>query len=202
MKKVLYIILFFILYGQSAISQDAMTLIENNIQFTDGANNLTFTLYHERGFKKEGSWGYTDYIYLDDNWAEILHGFYYMPGNVMFALYGGLETDGMKFRPGAYIMWNMLDNLTLNLFGEYGQGDDNYWYDTSLKWIAKDVDTYALFVQPRARRGHGIGLPIGYTKKNIFGSDGIEGSLTLAPFYNYEEETNPWNLTIFMAVEF
>ena len=180
---------------------EGMTLIENNVQFGKDFSTPTITIYHEKPFTPTSSWGYTDYIYAGGDWAEILHGFYYMPGDIMYALYAGLESDDMKFRPGAYIMWNINDNMTLNLFGEYGQGEDNYWFDCNLQWNVVSNDNHDFYLQPRYRRGHGIGSCFGYTKHNVFGSS-FDGFISIAPFINNELENDQFNLTLFFGTKF
>ncbi len=177
-----------------------VNFLENNVQiFEGGETAITFTFYNETPFSKDSDWGYTSYIFVQDGWAELLPGIYYMPEDIMFAVYAGIETADMKFRPGAYLMWKINDKTTFNAFGEYGQGDDNYWYDVNVKWTYMSNDKLSLNFQPRFRRGHGIGPSFGITKHNLIGD--FDVFLSVAPFWNIENDNN-FNITIFAGFDF
>lgn len=178
-----------------------MTFIENNAKFSKGSTDLTLTLYHEQPFTETSSFGYTDYIFLEAGFAEILHGLYYMPGDQwMVAVYGGLEVADAQFRTGSYFWYEFGDKLSYSLFAEKGKGNDNHWYDTSFKYEYLQNESLSLYIQPRLRRFHGIGMPIGIQKNNIFGSD-FAGLFSISPFIDLEDG-NKFNVTAFFAVDF
>ena len=197
----IFICTFFLFINSFKYEVNAqVNFLENNIQiFEGGETAVTFTFYNEIPFSADSDWGYTSYIYAQDGWAELLPGIYYMPEDVMFAIYAGVETDDMKFRPGAYLMWNINDKIVFNAFGEYGQGDDNYWYDVNVKWTYLSNEKVSLNFQPRFRRGHGIAPALGITRHNLIGD--FDGFLSVAPFWNNENDNN-FNLTIFAGFDF
>lgn len=187
-------ILLFSLLTCSLYSQ-SYTYIE-----ADSRLNKTFvptiTLYGEMpiGLK----WGYTNYIYVTENWGEFLPGLYYKPtSQTLIAGYVGIEITEPNLRYGANISYTGT-KIRGSIFAEKGNGKDNYWYDIQLWYTAIESTNALYYIVPRTRYGYGTGLGISMEQSNLLGD--IDVFTTFVPFYQFESKS--WRPTLFVALEF
>lgn len=105
--------------------------------------------------KKFGIWGFA---LVEKNWAEAYGGILYSPAEwVEITLGGGIEQCPTLYRLSANV-WMGGKGFSFSLLTEKGDGPDNWWYKSVLKY---KVGNFNLGVM--AWRFHGIGPLAEYT---------------------------------------
>lgn len=198
MKKTI-IILAFAFLANSAGAQTA-SYLENDIKFVKGNGTLTLTHYGERSVSER--FGFTDYIFVSNGWAEFLAGPYFKPTkNSFVALYGGYETTN-NGRLGAYAYWNTTENIFLSAFYEKGFNGSSDYYDFMARISLVDGRKIGLRMAGRLRQGYGYGMPIMLEFKNAF-SEGFHAHIFFTQYYNVIEYPEPeWIQTVSLNFEF
>ena len=105
--------------------------------------------------KKFGVWGFA---LVEKNWAEAYGGVLYSPAEwVEITLGAGIEQCSSLYRLSANV-WMGGQGFSFSLLTEKGDGPDNWWYKSVLKY---KVGNFNLGIM--AWRFHGIGPLVEYT---------------------------------------
>lgn len=198
MKKTLIILAFAFL----AISAGAQTVsyLENDVKFIKGNGTLTLTHYGQRNVSER--FGFTDYIWVSNGWAEFLAGPYFKPTkSSLIALYGGYETTN-NGRLGAYAYWDVTEKIFLSAFYEKGFNGSSDYYDLMARFSIVDGKKMGLLIAGRLRQGYGYGIPMMVKLKNVL-SEGFHAHIFFTQYYNVIEYPEPeWIPTVSLNLEF
>lgn len=173
-----------------SISLGAQTVsyLENDVKFIDQKGTVTLSHYGERKIHKR--FGFTDYVFLTNGWAEFLGGPYFKPTeNSFIGLYVGLETTN-NLRLGGYLYCDVTSRVLLSAFYEKGLNGSSDYYDFICKIKLKETKRVDFSISGRLRQGYGYGIPLMIKFKNSF-CEGFHTHLFFTAFYNTMEYSTP-----------
>lgn len=183
MKKIISFV-FIIFISNSSFAQ-VFVQSENDITFDKTGQFITGTIYIQKNFNEKTKLGFSNFVLVNKNWAEMVPSITYQAGKVSLYAGIGIETAKPYYRFNAGVLY--ADSLnTVKLFFERGGGKKNYWYHFS----AERLITSKFSVGVMSRRFYGTGLRIGFT---------LNKSIKLQNGFFYDTEFKVFRNSIFIT---